>query len=286
MAATTTTPVRPTRARAGRRPLPPGVLPLGAGSGLGLGLVTLYLSILVLLPLIAVVITSTEGGVAGFVDTLTNPAVSSAIVLTVLSALAATAVNVVAGTLVAWVLVRDRFVGRRLLSLVIDIPFALPTIVAGLVLIALYGIDSPIGITLAQTRAAIFVALLFVTLPFVVRAVQPVLEELDPDVEQAGASLGAGRLAIFVRLVLPNLVPAIAAGAALSFARSLGEYGSVTLISGSLPRRTEVASARMLSQIENDNLTGASVVAVVLLVIALIVIVGLNLVQRRAARRG
>lgn len=279
---------RPTGAAptAARPALAPGLLRLGAGSGLALGLVMLWMSVLVLLPLVAVVATSTSEGLSGFVDTITSPAVAAAIRVTVLTAAAATVVNTLMGTLVAWVLVRDRFGGRQLLSLVIDVPFALPTIVAGLVLIALYGNKSPIGITLAQTRWAIFVALLFVTLPFVVRAVQPVLEELDRDVEEAAASLGAGRLTVFRRIILPNIAPAMAAGAALSFARGLGEYGSVVLISGSLPRRTEVASARMLGQIENDNLAGASAVATVLLVVALGVIIGLGILQRRVVRRG
>ncbi|WP_375430936.1 sulfate ABC transporter permease subunit CysT [uncultured Friedmanniella sp.] len=265
---------------------PQGVLRLGAGSGLALGLSVLWLSVLVLLPLVAVLVASTTDGLSGFVDTVTSPAVAAAIRLTVATAAAATVVNTLMGTLVAWVLVRDRFWGRSLLSLVIDVPFALPTIVAGLVLIALYGNKSPFGIVLAQTRWSIFVALLFVTLPFVVRAVQPVLEELERDVEEAGASLGASRFTIFRRLILPNIAPAMAAGAALSFARGLGEYGSVVLISGSLPRRTEVASARMLGQIENDNLAGASAVATVLLVVALVVIISLGVVQRRTARRG
>ena len=265
---------------------PQGVLPLNRASGLALGVVMLWMSLLVLLPLVAVLVTAAGAGPAAFVDTVTSPAVAAAIRLTVLTAGAATVVNTIMGTLVAWVLVRDRFWGRQLLSLVIDVPFALPTIVAGLVLIALYGQQSPFGVVLAQTRWAIFVALLFVTLPFVVRAVQPVLEELDRDVEEAGASLGATRLTIFRRLILPNIMPAMAAGAALSFARGLGEYGSVVLISGSLPQRTEVASVRMLGQIENDNLAGASAVATVLLVVALAVIIVLGVVQRRTARRG
>jgi sulfate/thiosulfate transport system permease protein len=279
--------VAPAGGPKGRGTAPPeGVLRLGPSSGLALGLVMLWMSILVVLPLAAVLLTSTSNGFAEFVDTVTSPAVAASIRLTVTMAAAAAAVNTVLGTLVAWVLVRDRFVGRQLLSLVIDVPFALPTIVAGLVLIALYGSKSPLGITLAQTRWSILVALLFVTLPFVVRAVQPVLEELDIEVEEAGASLGASRLTIFVRLILPNIAPAMAAGAALSFARGLGEFGSVVLISGSLPRRTEVASVRMLGQIENDNLAGASAVATVLLVVALIVIVLLGVLQRRAANRG
>ncbi len=280
--------VTPTRRGAGGwgGGTPQGVLPLGRGSGLALGLVMLWMSVLVLLPLTAVLVTSMSGGPAAFVDAISSPAVAASIRLTVFSAAAATVVNTIMGTIVAWVLVRDRFWGRRLLSLVIDVPFALPTIVAGLVLIALYGTNSPIGITLAQTRWSIFVALLFVTLPFVVRAVQPVLEEIERDVEEAGASLGASRATIFRRLILPNIAPAMAAGAALSFARGLGEYGSVVLISGSLPRRTEVASARMLGQIENDNLAGASAVAAVLLVVALVVIILLGVIQRRTARRG
>ena len=280
--------VTPTRRGAGGwgGGTPQGVLPLGRGSGLALGLVMLWMSVLVLLPLTAVLVTSMSGGPAAFVDAISSPAVAASIRLTVFTAAAATIVNTIMGTIVAWVLVRDRFWGRRLLSLVIDVPFALPTIVAGLVLIALYGSNSPIGITLAQTRWSIFVALLFVTLPFVVRAVQPVLEEIERDVEEAGASLGASRATIFRRLILPNIAPAMAAGAALSFARGLGEYGSVVLISGSLPRRTEVASARMLGQIENDNLAGASAVAAVLLVVALVVIILLGFIQRRTARRG
>jgi len=273
----------PSNRRAGP---PEGVLRLGRGSGLALGMVLLWMSILVILPLAAVLFTSASNGFGAFVDTVTSPAVAASIRLTVMMAAAATVLNTVFGTLVAWVLVRDRFVGRQLLSLVIDVPFALPTIVAGLVLIALYGTNSPLGITLAQTRWSIFIALLFVTLPFVVRAVQPVLEELDLDVEEAGASLGASKFTIFVRLILPNIAPAMAAGAALSFARGLGEFGSVVLISGSLPRRTEVASVRMLGQIENDNLVGASAVATVLLIVALIVIILLGILQRRAANRG
>ena len=278
----------PTGGRSGSRAgtEPQGVLRLGAGSGLALGVTLLWMSILVLLPLVAVLVTATAGGLGGFVDAVSTPAVAASIRLTVLTAAAATVVNTLMGTVVAWVLVRDRFWGRRLLSLVIDVPFALPTIVAGLVLIALYGNQSPFGIQLTQTRWSIFVALLFVTLPFVVRAVQPVLEELERHVEEAGASLGSSRATIFRRLILPNIAPAMAAGAALSFARGLGEYGSVVLISGSLPRRTEVASARMLGQIENDNLPGASAVAAVLLVVALAVITGLGIVQRRTARRG
>ena len=159
------------------------------------------------------------------------------------------------------------------LEVLIDIPFALPTIVAGLVLLSLYGPDSPLGVDIANTRPAVFLAFLFVTLPFVVRTVQPVLAELDREVEEAAASLGASRFTTFRRIVLPSLTPAIAAGAALSFARAVSEYGSLVLLSGNLPFQTEVTSVRILSSIENDNLGGAAAVATVLLVISFAVIV-------------
>jgi sulfate/thiosulfate transport system permease protein len=169
----------------------------------------------------------------------------------------------------------------------IDIPFALPTIVAGLVLLSLYGnADSPLGVDIANSRPAVFLAFLFVTLPFVVRMVQPVLEELDQDVEEAAASLGASRFTTFRRVVLPSLAPAIAAGAALSFARGVSEYGSLVLLSGNLPFQTEVTSVRILSSIENDNVAAAAAVATVLLMISLAVIVLLDVIQRRVAARG
>ncbi len=259
---------------------------LGAASGLGLGVGVLWFSLLVLIPLAAVVVTASEGGWSAFAHALTAEQTASAIRLTVGTAALVTAVNVVMGTLIAWVLVRDDFVGKRLLEVVIDIPFALPTIVAGLVLLSLYGPKSPLGIDVANTRAAVFLAFLFVTLPFVVRTVQPVLEELDRDVEQAAASLGASPFTIFRRIVLPSLAPAIASGAALSFARGVSEYGSLVLLSGNLPFKTEVTSVRILSSIENDNLTGAAAVATILLVISLVVIVLLDVVQRRVSGRG
>ena len=258
---------------------------LTPGSALGLGVALTWFSLLVLIPLSAIVFTTVQGGWDSFARTLTNPQTQAAIMLTVGEAALVTAVNIVMGTVIAWVLVRDRFFGIRFLDVVIDIPFALPTIVAGLVLLSLYGTQSPIGIDVANTRTAVYLALAFVTLPFVVRTVQPVLEELEPDVEEAAASLGAGRLTIFRRVILPSLVPAITAGAALSFARALSEYGSLVLLSGNLPMSTEVASVRVLSYIENGSLASASAVATVLLVIALAVIVGLDLLQRRVARR-
>jgi len=195
-------------------------------------------------------------------------------------------VNAVTGTLIAWVLVRDDFRGKRFVNAIIDLPFALPTIVASIVLLSLYGPKSPVGIDVANTRIAVFLALAFVTLPFVVRTTQPVLEALERDVEEAAASLGASRLTTFRRIILPSLLPAITAGAALSFARAIGEYGSLVLLSGNLPNRTEVASVRILSYLENGSQASAASVATILLVVALVVIVGLDILQRRVARRG
>jgi sulfate transport system permease protein len=255
-------------------------------SGIGLGVTMIWFSLLVLIPLAAVVATAAAGGLGGFWSAISNEQTAAAIRLTVFSALAVTVVNVVIGTTISWVLVRDRFPGKKLLELVIDIPFALPTIVAGLVLVSLYGNDSPLGLHVANTRYSVFLAFLFVTLPFIVRTVQPVLEELDPEIEEAAASLGATRFTTFRRVVLPALVPAIAAGAALSFARAVGEYGSLVLLSGNLPFTSEVTSVRILAAIENDNRASAAAIATLLLMISLAVIIILDVVQRRVARRG
>ncbi|MFE6511773.1 sulfate ABC transporter permease subunit CysT [Nocardioides sp. NPDC057767] len=255
-------------------------------SGIGLGITMLWFSLLVLIPLVAVIITASSGGWSAFASQLTNEQTASAIWLTIRAAVVVTLINVVVGTVIAWVLVRDRFWGKGLLEVIIDIPFALPTIVAGLVLLSLYGASSPLGLHWANTSMSVYLALAFVTLPFVVRMVQPVLEELDADVEEAAASLGASRFTTFRRIILPSLAPAIAAGAALSFARGMGEYGSLVLLSGNLPFESEVASVRILSAIENDNPEGAAAIAAMLLVVSLLVIVVLDLVQRRMVRRG
>ena len=173
------------------------------------------------------------------------------------------AINAIVGTIIAWVLVRDEFPGKAIVNSLIDLPFALPTIVAGITLLALYGDNSPLGIGVAFTRIGVVLALLFVTLPFVVRAVQPVLLELDHDMEEAAASLGAGPLTTFRRIILPNLRPAILAGTALAFARAIGEFGSLVLISGNIPFKTEVASVFIFTQIQSDNADGAAAVSVV-----------------------
>jgi len=283
MATTTVASGRPAGKRPRRSATPTN---LTKASGLGLGVAMIWFSLLVLIPLCAVIITAAEGGWGSFWTTITNEQTASAIRLTVLTSAAVTLVNVFMGTLIAWVLVRDRFPGKAALEVLIDIPFALPTIVAGLVLLSLYGTDSPLGIDVANQRSSVFLAFLFVTLPFVVRMVQPVLEELEKDVEDAAASLGASRFTTFRRIILPSLAPAIASGAALSFARGVSEYGSLVLLSGNLPFKTEVVSVRILGSVENDNLAGAASVATVLLVISLAVIVTLDIIQRKVASRG
>ncbi|RNI20918.1 sulfate ABC transporter permease subunit CysT [Flexivirga caeni] len=272
-------------------PARPGVQPsderarLRLPSAAGLGAATLWLSLLVLIPLAAVVAKAFGGGLSGFWNAVTAEQALASLRLTVLSSLAITLINAVMGTVIAWVLVRDDFRGKRLLEIVIDIPFALPTIVAGLVLISVYGPQSPIGLDLYGTRIAVAFALLFVTLPFVARAVQPVLQELDVEVEQAAACLGASRLTVFRRIALPLLLPAIASGAGLGFARAMGEYGSVLLISGGLDR-TQVTSLYAYGRIQNYDYVGAAAVSTVLLVVSLVVLLSLDVLQRKARRRG
>ena len=211
MATATLTTGRPARKRRATRPRA-----LTASASLGLGVGLLWFSLLVLIPLSAVVVEASGGGWGTYRSALTNSQTVNALQLTVGVALLTTAINMVMGTVIAWVLVRDRFWGKRALDLIIDIPFAMPTIVAGLVLLALYGSQGPLGVEFENTRKAVFLAIAFVTLPFIVRTVQPVLEEMETEVEDAAASLGANRLTILRRIVLPTLVPAIFAGAALS----------------------------------------------------------------------
>ncbi|HEU5143007.1 MAG TPA: sulfate ABC transporter permease subunit CysT [Solirubrobacterales bacterium] len=251
-----------------------------AGAGLGRGLVGLYLSLMVLLPLAAVVAESGEGGSGAFWNAVTSPQAVAALKLTVIASLIVVAINGVFGTIIAWVLVRDEFRGKAALNAVIDLPFALPTIVAGLTLLTLYGNNSPVGIDFAFTKVAVVAALLFVTLPFVVRAVQPLLIELDREMEEAATSLGAGGFTVFRRIIFPNLLPGLTAGIALAFARALGEFGSLVLISGSIPFDTEVASVFIRVQIENGNLAGASAVSVVLLAVSLLLVASVGLAER------
>ena len=234
-----------------------------------------------LIPVAAVAFTSISHGPEAFIAVVTSPQAIAALKLTFLLSFIVVAVNAVMGTLIAWVLVRDDFRGKRYVNALIDLPFALPTIVAGLTLLTLYGPKSPFGINLAYSQAGILVALLFVTLPFVVRTVQPVLLELDRDMEEAAASLGAGQFSITRRIVVPNLLPAILTGSALGFARSIGEFGSVVLISGNIPYKTEVASVNIFSQLENDDPVGAAAVSVVLMLSSLLMLTALDWLRRR-----
>ena len=237
-----------------------------------------------LLPIAALLAESGHGGASAFWREVSNPQALAAIKLTLVISLIVVGVNAVFGTVIAWVLVRDEFPGKRLVNALIDLPFALPTIVAGVVLLALYGKSSPVGVNVAFTRASIALALLFVTLPFVVRAVQPVLLELDPAAEEAASSLGAGPLAVVRRIVLPSLIPAIISGVALSFARAVGEFGSLVLITGNLPFKTEVGSVYVFGQIESENMPAAAAVSVVLMLAALLVLAGLSQLSRWRSR--
>ena len=269
----------PTRERA--RVEAPGVAQPGR---IAIGVVTLWLSVIVLLPLAAVVAKSLDGGLGVFWDAVSSRQAVAALRFTIVVSLIVTAINATFGVLIAWVLVRDDFRGKRFINALIDLPFALPTIVAGITLLALYGKDSPIGIDVAFTQAAVGLALLFVTLPFVVRSVQPVLLELDREMEEAAASLGASGPAIFRRIVLPNLVPAILSGCALAFARAVGEFGSVVLISGNIPFQTQVASVFVYKQLESDAPITAAAVSVVLLLLSLAILLGIRGLGRWGAR--
>lgn len=266
------------------KPTRAGVRLPGVGDSLNKGLVVTYLGLIVLLPLAAIVTKSFEDGLGGFWDAVSSPQAVAALKLTVIASLIVVVINAVMGTLIAWVLVRDNFRGKGIVNSVIDLPFALPTIVASLTLLVVYGKDSPVDINIAFTQIAVVVALLFVTLPFVVRAVQPLLLSLDRDMELAAESLGAGKTRIFWRIVFPNLAPGIATGIALAFARALGEFGSLVLISGNVPFKTEVSSVFIRGQIESDNLVGASAVSVVLLAVSLLMLAAVTFIQRWGLR--
>ena len=232
----------------------------------------IYLSVIVLIPLAAVVAKSFDGGSGEFWEAVTSREAVHALKLTLVLALVVTLVNAAMGTLIAWVLVRDEFRGKGAVNALIDLPFALPTIVAGLTLLALYGPRGPAPFNIAYTQIGAAIALLFVTLPFVVRAVQPVLLTLDRESEQAAESLGATPWVTFRRVILPSLTPAILSGGALAFARALGEFGAIILIAGNLPYKTQLASVFIYGSIQSDEVAAAAAVSVVLLVMALVVL--------------
>jgi sulfate transport system permease protein len=265
-----------------------GVLP---GFGLTLGFTIIYLTVLVLIPLGGLILKTTEMTWAQFVSAVTGPRALAAYKLSFGAALAGALINVCFGLLVAWVLARYRFPGKSLVDALVDVPFALPTAVAGIALTAIYSENGPIGrhlvphgIEVAFTPLGVIVALTFVGLPFVVRTVQPVLLDLDPAVEEAAAVLGAGRLRTFFTVVLPTVVPALLTGFALAFARALGEYGSVVFISGNMPLRTEIVPLLIVTKLEQYDYTGATAIAVVMLATSFLVLLVINALQTRARR--
>ena len=275
---------------AGLAPTPEAAPPSRLGrrhgtTSLRVGAATVWLSVIVLLPLAAILWKSADGGWAAFWAAVSSNAALESYKVTLSVSIGVTAVNLVFGLLVAWVLTRDDFPGKRLVDAVIDLPFALPTIVASLVMLALYGPNSPVGLHIQHTKWGIGVALLFVTLPFVVRSVQPVLLELDREVEEAAASLGANNVTIFTQVVLPALLPSLLSGAGLAFSRAIGEFGSVVLIGGAVPGETEVSSQWIRTLIENDDRTGAAAISIVLLVASFLVLFVLRAVGSRAAKR-
>jgi sulfate/thiosulfate transport system permease protein len=249
------------------------------------GVAMVWLSVIVLLPLAAIAWQAAGGGWQAFRLAVTSNAALESFRVTLTISAGVTIVNVLFGLLIAWVLVRDDFVGKRLVDAIIDLPFALPTIVASLVMLALYGNNSPVGLHLQHTAWGVAVALAFVTLPFVVRAVQPVLLEIDRETEEAAASLGASGPKVFTSVVLPSLTPALLSGAGLAFSRAIGEFGSVVLIGGAVPGKTEVSSQWIRTLIENDDRTGAAAISIVLLAISFIVLLLLRIVGARAAKR-
>lgn len=252
---------------------------------LRIGVAWLWVSVIVLLPIAAITTRAFDQGLSGFWDALTTKNSVSTLLITVWVSLIVTLVNVVMGTIIAWVLVRDDFPGKGIVNALIDLPFALPTIVASIVLLSLYGPDSPVGLTLNATQPALVIALAFVTLPFVVRQVQPVLMELDREVEEAAASLGAPNRVIIRQIVLPTLLPSILSGAGLAFTRAIGEFGSVVLVGGNIPGHTQVASQYIQQQLEVDNQVGASAVSVALLAIAFVLLAVMRFFGGRSAKR-
>jgi sulfate transport system permease protein len=262
------------------------------GFGLTFGYALAYLGLIVLIPLAALFLKAAQVSPAQVWAILGDPRTQAALRVSFGSSLIAAVVNVVFGLVVAWVLVRYRFPGRRLLDAVVDLPFALPTAVAGVALSSLYAqngwvgsLFAPFGIKVAYTPAGIVVALIFIGLPFMVRTVQPVLEEFDREQEEAAATLGAGRLQTVLRVVLPRLLPAILTGFALAFARAVGEYGSVVFIAGNIPMVSEIAPILIVIRLQEFNIPAASVVAAIMLVISLCMLLVINLIQAWSRRR-
>ena len=259
---------------------------------LSLGISVLALSLLVLLPFVAMVFTASNLGLAGFWQVINEPRVKAALALTLEASLLATLTNLIFGTLVAWVLVRYDFWGKPLLNALVDLPFALPTAVMGISLATLYAPNgligqffAPLGIKIAFTPLGIWIALVVVSMPFVIRAVQPVLAELSPEYEEAAAVLGAGRLTTFRRVVLPELYPALLMGSGMMFARATGEYGSVIFIAGNLPMKSEILPLIIIGKLESFDVQGASAVALFMLLISFVILFAINALQWLLTRR-
>ena len=262
------------------------------GFNLALGFTLLYLSLIVLIPLSAAFIRTTVLTWPEFWNTVTTPRVVASYRLTFGASFAAATVNAVFGLLVAWVLVRYRFPGKKLIDALVDLPFALPTAVAGIALTALYAGNGwigqffePLGIKIAFTPLGIFVALTFIGLPFVVRTVQPVLEDIESELEEAAATLGANRVQTFSRIIFPTLFPALITGFALAFARAIGEYGSVIFIAGNMPLVSEITPLLIITKLEQYDYAGATALAVVMLVISFVMLLIINLLQWWTRRR-
>ena len=262
------------------------------GFGLSLGITCTYLSLIVLLPLATVFTRTAQLSGSAFWNTVTDPRVLASYRVTFGASFLAALVNTVFGLLVAWVLVRYRFPGRRIVDAMVDLPFALPTAVAGIALTTLYASNGwigqylePLGLKVSYTWVGITVALIFIGLPFVVRTVQPVLDDLEVEVEEAAASLGAGRWQTFSRVVFPTVAPALLTGFALAFARAIGEYGSVVFISGNMPMKTEIVPLLIITNLEQYDYAGATAVALVMLVASFALLLTINLLQWAARRR-
>ena len=263
------------------------------GFGISLGVTLFYLCLIVLIPLSAAALKASSLTWHEFWQVVTSPRAMASYRLSFGGSLIAAAINLVFGTLVAWVLVRYRFPGRQLLDSLVDLPFALPTAVAGISLTAIYApngwLGRPLarmGIHIAYTRLGVVIALTFIGLPFVVRTVQPVLGDLDREMEEAAASLGAGRMRTFTRVLLPTILPAAITGFAMAFARAVGEYGSVIFIAGNMPMRTEITPLLIVTKLQEYDYAGATAIAMAMLVVSLALLLPINMLQRWAGRRG
>jgi sulfate transport system permease protein len=265
-----------------------GILP---GFGLSMGFTLTYLSLIVLLPLSALLLKSMTLTWPQFVQEVTSPRVMASYRLTFGASFIAAIVNSIFGALVAWVLVRYEFLGKRIVDALVDLPFALPTAVAGITLTAIYAPNGfvgklfmPLGISIAYTPLGITLALIFIGLPFVVRTLQPVLESLDPEIEKAALSLGASRWYTVTRVILPSLIPAWITGFSLSFARAVGEYGSVVFIAGNMPMKTEITPLLIITKLEQYDYPGATSIGLVMLLISFTLLLGINWIQEKAGQ--